>query len=197
MTYIITEIYNAKRNQAILDAGKRMREERERKEREAAAASAAEQASFGRTMNQMVQMADPFASQRAGYQQQLSQLMSNPQAALTSNPFFQASNEQGMEAAQRSLRKMGMGVSGNAALELQKASQANMAGQFFPLAQLLGTFAGGNQNPAAASSAMSDMLRLRESQRQFNAQDTRKPTQYSWMNPVSTVDRGFGVYWGG
>lgn len=158
---------------------------------------AAQNAAFERRMDQITQMADPFASQRGQYQQQLSDLLNDPQGALAKNPFFKASAEQGQEAGMRQLRRMGMGNSGNAALELQKSAQANLASQYMPMAQMLGSLGGAQFSPAAASGAMSQMLGLRESQRQFDTQQTAKPAQWSWQSPSTPSQRGFSAYWGG
>lgn len=197
MGYMTTEQYTRHHNQDVLDAGKRMRDEKAAKEAAEAQRKAEETANFERRMDQIVGMADPFASQRGSYQQQLSDLINDPQGALANNPFFKASAEQGQEAAMRQLRRMGMGNSGNAALELQKSAQANLADQFFPMAQMLGQFSGAQFSPAAAAGSMSDMLRLRESQRQFDTTQTQKPAQYSWQQPATPSDRGFSSYWGG
>ncbi len=157
----------------------------------------AEQEQQKQTIAELMRVADPFASQRAGYQQQLSNLMADPSAAIAKNPFLKASSEQGMEAANRKLNQMGMGASGNAALELQKASQANLSNDFFKLSDLLGGFSGANQNPAAGSQVALSGMGLYEGARK----DATPERMYNGMDFTAkssplTLSR-LSSYWGG
>lgn len=159
---------------------------------------------FKTSLNDLMSRADPFAGQRADYQTKLADLMKNPAQAVASNPFFAASAEAGQEAAKRRLAQMGIGTSGNAALELQKAAQSNMSGDYFRMADLLGGFAGAGSDPSAAASAGIGALKLREDQRQFDqGVNTRNmipawgsAAQKSQFNNLS-ANRGLSSYWGG
>lgn len=157
----------------------------------------AQQTQQKQTITELMRMADPFAGQRTEYQQQLSSLMTDPVAAIAKNPFLKASSEQGMEAANRKLNQMGMGASGNAALELQKASQANLSNDFFKLSDLLGGFSGANQNPAAGAQTALSAMNLYEGARK----DATPKRTYNGMdftaksNPI-TLSR-LSSYWGG
>lgn len=147
-------------------------------------------ASVNSANNSLLDLADPFRTERAGYQTQLRDLMTNPAAALTNNPFLKASSEQGMEAANRKLAQMGMDSSGNAALELQKASQANLSGDYFKLADLLGGFSGASASPSAAAQTQLGAMQLGENQRQFDVKNQA-------LLPATTKLNKLSSYWGG
>lgn len=151
---------------------------------------------FDTRLSDLMNRADPFASQRAGYQTKLSDLMSNPAGAMANNPMFAASAEAGQEAAKRRLAQMGMGTSGNAAFELQKQAQANMSGDYFRMADLLSGLAGGKSDPSAGAQAGLGMLKLGEEARQYD-----KDKQWMTQSPnVGYQQKQFannlGGYWG-
>lgn len=70
--------------------------------------------------------ADPFGSQRGQYQQQLAQLMSNPNA-LYEEPAFKAIMQQGTEAVRRQASAGGFNLSGNETLALEEYGQGAAA----------------------------------------------------------------------
>lgn len=121
---------------------------------------------------------------------------------MKTNPFFQANMDAGNEAAMRRLRAQGMGDSGNAAFELQRQGQANMSGEYWKMADLLGTLSGATQAPAAGANAALQLAQLNEQRRQF---DTRYGgggggTTYSGSTRAS-IPGGSGMfnlenYWG-
>jgi hypothetical protein len=91
---------------------------------------------------QLQASADPFASQRGQYQQQLAVLNANP-SSMTSLPGYQA----GLEAVQRSGAAQGYTGSGNMMAGLAKYGQ-----DFFnQQQQTLGGFAGAGINPASGA----------------------------------------------
>ena len=149
------------------------------------------------TIDQLAASADPFRDQRAQYQGQLKDLMTNPSGAMANNPFFKASGEAGQEAAMRRLRAMGMGTSGNAAFELQKQAQANMSGDYFKLADLLGGLSGAKANPSAGATAALNAMNMFDRQRQSD-EDRRKTTMYNGVDitPRSSGNYSLGSYWG-
>lgn len=151
------------------------------------------------TINELVKTADPFRNEREQYARQLSDLMKNPSAAIENNPFFKASGEVGMEAASRRLAAMGMGTSGNAAIELQKLGQANMSQDYFRMADLLGGFAGAKSDPSSGARAGLDAMNLFENQRQFDQGNDRNRQYYNGMDvtPISGGLSSLGRYWGG
>lgn len=98
-------------------------------------------------------LADPFASQRAGYQTQLKTLTSNP-GDFSTSPYYQFAYDQGLNAVNRTAAAAGNLNSGNRLAALTKYGQG-MAGQgYFQQAGLLSTLAGANAgSPGAASQA--------------------------------------------
>lgn len=68
---------------------------------------------YQKQIAQAARTADPFASQRAQYQQQLAALQANP-ASVTQSPGYQAQLEQGLQALQRTQAAQGFLGSGNA-----------------------------------------------------------------------------------
>lgn len=163
-----------------------------------AADLAAQQKSQQATVTNLAKMADPFAGQRGQYQTQLKDLMTNPSAALEKNPFFSASNEQGMEAANRKLAQMGMSTSGNAAFELQKASQANMSDSYFKMADLLSGLGGAKADPSAGAQAAISGMNMLEEQRQFDQGKDKFRVFNGGMEVKQPSSGGFtlGGYWG-
>lgn len=131
----------------------------------------------------------------------LGDLMNNPAGTLANNPFFAASAEAGQEAAKRRLAQMGMGTSGNAALELQRAAQSNMSGDFFRMADLLGT------QQQRDEQARQFNIGTLENARQFDVGGAERARQFDYTNTgqvlmpgqpkKSPQQMGLGSYWGG
>lgn len=94
--------------------------------------------------------ADPFASQRPQYQQQLQDMMTGP-GFTPSDPSYAFRFQQGQDAVNASMGSSGMLNSGNRALALQSYGQneasTEYANQFSRLSQLAGANVG---SPAAA-----------------------------------------------
>lgn len=98
-----------------------------------------------------VGLADPFASQRPQYQQQLSTLMSNP-GSMSTSPAFQGIFDLGMEAVNRTASAKGQLNSGNRLSALSDFGQKTASQYYFPQAQLLSNLAGVNAgSPATAA----------------------------------------------
>ena len=103
--------------------------------------------------NDLYQKANPWASQTAQYQNKLAQLLETP-GAMASNPAYQYSFDQGMEAINRTAAAKGQLNSGNRLMELNKFGQAQASQNFFNLANLYSKLAGAdNQNAAGAVGA--------------------------------------------
>lgn len=89
--------------------------------------------------------ADPFASQRGQYQQQLAALMQNP-SSITSQPGYQFQLQQGLNSVQGSAASSGMLNSGNVLTALNKYGQdyasTQLQNQELLLAQLSGANVG-------------------------------------------------------
>jgi hypothetical protein len=174
------------------------------KQREADARKLAEEQRKSGMVMDLARMADPFAPQRGQYQGQLSDLMRDPNTAVQNNPFLKAQMEAGTEAANRKLYQMGMGSSGNAALELQKHGMSQMGDSFFKLADLLGGFSGAKADPSAGASAALGAMGLQEKQRQHDIDYKYKTTpqvagwsgygQAAYQKPT---DFSMSGYWGG
>jgi hypothetical protein len=95
--------------------------------------------------------ADPFASQRGQYQQQLSQLMSSP-GAFASSPLFQFAMQQGLQGVNRSDAARGMLGSGNRLMDIMSYGQGQAGQLYNQQAQLLAQLAGATSgSPAAAA----------------------------------------------
>lgn len=159
-----------------------------------AAAAARKTAEQAQNFQQLTDLADPFRAQRGQYQTQLKDLMTNPSQAMATNPFFKASGEAGQEAAMRRLRAMGMGTSGNAAMELQKQAQANMSGDFFKLADLLGGLSGAQASPAGAAQAQLGMMQLGENKRQFDSRYNQQPVS-AYGGMTTPQQSSMSNYW--
>lgn len=97
--------------------------------------------------------ADPFASQRGMYQQQLAALMNNP-SSFQATPFYQSQLAAGTAAVDRGAAASGMLNSGARAVELQSFGQ-NLANQgFMNYAKQLGEWGGSSvANPGAGAAA--------------------------------------------
>ena len=103
--------------------------------------------------DQLYAKANPWASQTAGYQAKLSDLLNNP-GSMTSNPAYQFAFDQGMEAFNRTAAAKGQLNSGNRLMDLTKYGQGLASQNFMSLADLYSTLAGAkNQNAAGAVSA--------------------------------------------
>lgn len=115
---------------------------------------------------------------------------------LNKNPFFQANMDAGNEAAMRRLRAMGMGDSGNAAFELQKQGQANMSGEYWKMADMLGKMSGAYADPGAGANAALETMSLQEKQRQFDqGPNKQRYNGQSYGSPGMTLS-SLGSYWG-
>jgi hypothetical protein len=100
--------------------------------------------------------ADPFASQRAQYQTQLSNLMSNP-SSITSTPGYQFNMNQGMQQVQGSAAASGMLNSGNTLTALQQEGQGFAESQYNNQALLLAQLSGANVgSPGTAGQIMAN-----------------------------------------
>lgn len=111
--------------------------------------------------NQQMQMgkdaikaSDPFGSQRAQYQQQLSALMANP-SSVFQDEGYKASLEQGLGGVERTMASKGLLGSGNEAAELQKYGQTFATDYLNQrIAQLSGLAGAGiSPNPSAGLQA--------------------------------------------
>jgi hypothetical protein len=87
--------------------------------------------------------ADPFASQRPQYQNQLSTLMANP-SSITTSPGYQASLNQGLNAVTATKAAQGLGVSGNEDAALYSYGLTFEQQAFQQQEQDLGQLSGGN-----------------------------------------------------
>lgn len=103
--------------------------------------------------NHAADLADPFASQRPQYQQDLANLMNNPNS-ITNDPSYKFRFDQGQQALERSNVAKGYLGSGNMGYDLinygQGAASDELNKQKAFLAQLAGANTG---NPGAAASA--------------------------------------------
>ena len=100
--------------------------------------------------NDLYQKANPWASQTAQYQNKLATLLENP-GAMASNPAYQYSFDQGMEAINRSAAARGQLGSGNRLMELNKFGQGQASQNFFNLANLYSKLAGADSQNAAGA----------------------------------------------
>ena len=108
--------------------------------------------------NDLYQKANPWANQTAQYQNKLATLLENP-GAMASNPAYQYSFDQGMEAINRSAAARGQLGSGNRLMELNKFGQGQASQNFFNLANMYGKLAGAdNQNAAGAVGAAANAI---------------------------------------
>lgn len=98
--------------------------------------------------DQAARYADPFMGERAGYQNQLRNLMANP-GSFASSPYYQFAYDQGLNALQR---KGGV-RSGNKLAALVRYGQGMAGQEYFKQANLLSNLAMGGSSPAAAGLA--------------------------------------------
>jgi len=97
--------------------------------------------------------ANPFGQEAKRYQGSLANLLQNP-GAMASNPMYQYSFDQGMEAINRTAAAKGQLGSGNRLMELNKFGQGEASKNFFNLADLYATLSGAkSQNAAGAAQA--------------------------------------------
>ena len=108
--------------------------------------------------NDLYQKANPWANQAPQYQNKLAQLLETP-GAMASNPAYQYSFDQGMEAVNRSAAARGQLGSGNRLAELTRFGQGESSKNFFNLANLYSKLAGAdNQNAAGAVGAAASAI---------------------------------------
>jgi len=99
--------------------------------------------------------ADPFASQRGQYQQQLLGLMKDP-SSIFKDPAFTSSLNVGLEGVARTLGSQGMGQSGSQAAALEQYGQTSALNFFNQQADRLGVLSGATSgSPAAAGNILS------------------------------------------
>ena len=100
-------------------------------------------------------LADPFASERDQYKNELANLVKDPSSFFNSG-LFKASTDYGIQAINRSAAAKKQLNSGNRLMELLNYGQATGAKNYFDQANLLGTLSGAKtSSPAAAASAQS------------------------------------------
>jgi len=106
--------------------------------------------------------ADPFASQRQQYQEQLSSLMKDP-SSITSTPGYQFQLQQGLNAVNGQMASSGYLNSGNRLTALNQEGQnfasTQLQNQELFLAQLAGANVG---NPSAAGSILQNQNTLNQ-----------------------------------
>jgi len=106
----------------------------------------------GNQLQSMAKNADPFGPYRAGFAQQLQQLMANP-SSVTSLPGYQASMQAGEQSLTRNLASQGLTGSGTAASSLVNyGSQFEMQAFQQQLQNLMG-LSGANINGAGTNMA--------------------------------------------
>ena len=99
-------------------------------------------------------LSDPFASQRQGYQTQLSTLLSNP-GQIETSPFYQYLRDTQMESVKASNAARGFTNSGRGLMALQDRAAKVASQAYFPQAQLLSLLSGATSgSPAAAGQAL-------------------------------------------
>jgi hypothetical protein len=114
-------------------------------------------------------LADPFAGERRGYQNQLRSLMENP-GSFSSSPVYQFAFDQGLEALNRKAAASGMLNSGNRLAALQDYGQKSVSQMFFPQANLLSRLSGADSgSPAAAGLAFSGAFNRSQDQESMGA----------------------------
>ena len=135
------------------------------------------------------QTADPFASQRPQYQQQLQQLMQNPNS-VTNTPGYNFQMQQGTDAVARQQAAMGGAGSGAEQAALTQYGQGLASNQYQQQFNNLSTLSGANVgSPGAAG-------QLQQQQNQQNQQSIGQftntlgaaagPAISNWLNPAST-----------
>lgn len=123
-------------------------------------------------LDQLTNIADPWASQRGQYQTQLSSLMKDPSSFLKSD-LFKASTQAGLDAVNRSAAASGMLKSGNRLQALMDYGQKNAPENFFRMSDLLAGLGGArNQNPGGGLSALANLQNANTSA--FSAETGRR-----------------------
>lgn len=106
--------------------------------------------------NQSAQRADPFASQRGGYQSRLAQLYAQP-GSVYEDPAYQAQEKQALDATGRAMSARGYNMSGNEMEALAQTGRATAGdwrrNEIDRLMQLSGAYA----NPGAAGAMYGQM----------------------------------------
>ena len=111
---------------------------------------------FGR---EAANVADPFASQRQQYQQQLQQLMTNPDS-IQNTPGYQFRMDQGINAIDRAAAAKGMLGSGNRMYDLTNYAQGLASQEYDNQINRLMNLSGATTgSPAAAAQSMMEGLR--------------------------------------
>lgn len=136
---------------------------------------------------QGAQLADPFASQRGQYQNQLSTLLSNP-GSIESSPLFQFSYQKGLDALNNHLAGTGQFNSGNALRAASDYNAGAITNQFFPQANLLATLSGATTgSPAAAGMSYvgginrsQDQRSMAQAAKNFGAQPSAMDSGTPW-----------------
>lgn len=104
----------------------------------------------GNQLQKMGAAADPFAPYRAGYAQQLQQLMQNP-SSVTSLPGYKASQDAAEQALTRNLASQGLTGSGTAASALATEGAQFQNTYFQQMLQTLAGLSGATMNNAPLS----------------------------------------------
>lgn len=99
--------------------------------------------------NQAAQRSDPFASQRAQYQTQLSNLMANPNEIMN-DPSYQFRMKQGMDAVARMNSARGYNMSGNEMMAMQDYASQFASQELNNRQNLLAQLGGANFGPGYA-----------------------------------------------
>ncbi len=145
-------------------------------------------------------LADPFAPERAKYQNELSKLVSDPSSFFNSG-LFKASTDYGIQAINRSAAARKQLTSGNRLAELLKYGQATGAQNYFDQANLLSLLSGATTgSPAAAASAQTaanalDYAKQQYADQQLAAERARKAADTeAWRNNMNNLykDYAFG-----
>lgn len=135
---------------------------------------------YGLSLDQLTNIADPWASQRGQYQETLSNLIKDP-SSFVSSPLFQSATQAGIDAVNRSAASRGMLKSGNRLQALMDYGQQQAPKTFFQMTDLLSTLAGArNQNPGGGLNAATNIGQLGVSEQ--NAATNRFQAETGRMN---------------
>lgn len=130
---------------------------------------------YGLGKDELLDIADPWRSQRGQYQTALSDLIKNPDQFANSNLFKSATNA-GIEAVNRNAASRGLLKSGNRLQALMDYGQQQAPQTFFKMADLLTQLSGGrNQAPGAGLGAMTNLSNAATNQ--FQAETGRLAQQ--------------------
>jgi len=106
---------------------------------------------------QLAMQADPFASQRAYYANQLAKLQADPASYMANDPSYKFMMEQGLEAIRRRMAAGGYANSGNELLALQEYGQGLAAQTLAQEKQRLAELAGAGISGGATAAQLSLM----------------------------------------